>query len=104
MNKISKNFKNKNSYLRRKSEQLLQWERVIDILRSRADKAKDKNKIEIHNQIGKILVLKARCEYKLKQLQQAGNEKWVDFKASLENSCIELREAFLKASLKPIKD
>ena len=104
MKKILKNHKNKEAYLRRKLQQLQQWERVINILRSRADKSKDKSKTELRDHIRKILVLKARYEYKLRQLQQAENSKWDYLKTRLEKSWLELRDAFLKASSRPIKN
>ena len=104
MNKILKTLKNKESYIQRKSQQLRQWEHGINILRTRADKPKDKNNTEILDQIGKILVLKARSEYKLIQLQQSGNGKWNEIKAGLEKSLVGLRKSFLNASAKPNKN
>ena len=98
MNKILKNLKNKEAYLRRKLLQLKQWERVINILRSRAAKSNDKNKTELRHHIGKILVQKARTEHKLKQLQEAGDGKWDDCKIGFELSSGDLRDAILKAS------
>ena len=95
------NIKNRESYLQRRAEQLRQWERVIDKLISRADKAKDRSKTELGHHIVKIQVKKARTEAKLRQLHEAGNEKWDDIKADLEISWVELREAFSKASARP---
>jgi hypothetical protein len=103
MNKILKNLKSKESYLKRKSEQLHQWERVIKILSIRSNKSEANNKSEIRVHIGNILVQKARSEYKLKQLQQASNEEWNSTKTGLEKSWIELRAAFLIASARATK-
>jgi hypothetical protein len=94
------NLKNKESYLQRRAKQLQQWERVIDKLISRADKASGKSKTELHHHIVKIRVKKERAEVKLEQLQEAGNGMWDFLKADLENSWVELREAFLAASAK----
>ena len=92
---------NKESYLLRRAEQLQQWERVIDILISRADKAKDSGKTELRHHIVKIWVQKARTEVKLRHLHEAGKEKWDDLKADLEKSWGELRIAFSKAAARP---
>ena len=96
-----KNLINKESYLLRRAEQLHQWERVIDKLMSRADKAKNGSKVELQHHIVKIWVKKARTEVKLRHLREAGNGKWNDLKADLEKSWGELRETFLKASARP---
>jgi hypothetical protein len=92
------NHKNKESYLQIKAQQLRQWERVIDKLISRADKAKDKRETDLRHHIVKIQVKKARTEVILRHLHEEGNGKWDDIKAGLEKSWMELREAFLKAS------
>lgn len=93
-----KNLTKKESYLHRRAEQLVQWERVIDKLISRADEASGKHKTELRHHIIKIRVKKARTEVILRQLQEAGNGKWDEIKAILEISWRELRESFLKAS------
>ena len=98
MNKILENLKSKELYIQRKSQQLRQWEHVINLLRARADKSKANNKSELRKHIGNILVKKARSEYKLKLLQQASNEKWNASKTGLEKSWLELRASFLDAS------
>jgi hypothetical protein len=96
-----KNPKDKESYLQRRAQQLSQWDRVIEKLISRADRAKDKRETDLRHHIIKIQVKKARTEVKLRQLQEAETGKWDDIKAGLEKSWVELREAFLKASAKP---
>jgi len=90
----------KESYLHRRAEQLRQWERVIDKLSSRADKASGKHKTELRHHIVKIEVKKARTEVILRQLEKAENGNWHEIKAVLEISWRELRESFLKASAK----
>jgi hypothetical protein len=95
------NLINKESYLLRRAEQLHQWERVIDKLISRDERAKDRSKTELHHHIVKIWVKKARTEVKLRHLKDAEKGKWNDLKADLEKSLEELREAFLKSSTKP---
>jgi hypothetical protein len=90
--------------LQRRAEQLQQWERVIKKLMSRANKASDTNKTELHHHITKVLVTKARSKYKLWQLRNAGNEKWNEIKVGLEKNWVELRKAFLTASAKPNKE
>jgi hypothetical protein len=48
------NMNNKESYLQRKSDQLQQWERVMDRLIARAKKTEDKKKVQLLDQIEKI--------------------------------------------------
>ena len=94
-----KNWEYQESYLQRRSEQLKQWQRVIDKLKLRAAKALDsRSKNNLRNHIVKIQVQKARTEAKLNQLQETGSENWHAIRADLDKSWLELREAFLKAS------
>ena len=95
------NLNFKESYLQRRMEQLQQWDRVMEKLKSRAKKAKDKSSIDLHNHIGIIQAKKENTVNKLLQLKEAEIEKWDDFKASLEESWVDLRKAFLKASERP---
>ena len=92
--------KDKESYLQKRTKQLLQWDRVIDKLKFRADKAEDKRKTDLDHHIIKIQVKKARTEVKLRQLIRASNEMWDEIKNGLEKSWLDLRKAFLKASAK----
>jgi len=92
------NSQNKESYLHRKTDQLRQWERVIDRLVSRVDKADDGSKTKLQNRLTKILAKKANTEIVLKQLHDTGNEKWDNIRAVLEQNWLELREAFLETS------
>jgi hypothetical protein len=94
------NLKNKESYLYRRTEQLRQWERVIDNLTLMADKASGKRKTELLHHIIKIRVKKARTEVILRQLREAEDCKWDELKTILEISWRELRQSFLKASAK----
>ena len=94
------NLTKRESYLQRKAEQLQQWERVIDKLISRAEKASGKSETDLRHHIVKIRVKKEGIEVKLGQLQEAGNGMWDFLKADLEKSWVELREAFLEASAK----
>jgi len=95
------NLDHNETYLRRKTEQLRQWDGVIDKLTVRADKAVDKGRTDLQHHIIKIKVKKARTEVILRKLQQPDNENWNTLKAAFEKSWRELRETFLKASAKP---
>jgi hypothetical protein len=86
------------SYLQRRAIQLRQWQRVLDRLISRADKAEGKNRRDQHHHIIKIQVKKDRTEVKLRQLDRANNKIWDEIKTGMEKSWKELREAFLKAT------
>ena len=90
--------KDNKSYLNGRAEQMRQWDGIIDKLIHRANKQKDENHTELRHHIVKLQVKKARTEVKIRQLQEAGKEKWDDLKAGLEKNWIELREAFSKAS------
>ena len=90
--------KNKKSYLDKKSEQLQQWDKIIDKLIKRANNQRDDHHTELRHHIVKLQVKKARTEVKLIQLKEAGKEKWDVLKTGLEKNWLELREAFSKAS------
>jgi hypothetical protein len=87
-------LKNKDSYLQRKAEQLHQWERVMDNLIIRAQRASDNKKIEILDQIKRIKAKKASIKNQLKRMETSGEKEWQDEKDSLEKSWKELRDAF----------
>jgi hypothetical protein len=91
----------KEIYLERRIKQLKQWDRVIEKLKSRADKANDKTEEDLRHHIVKIQVKKARTEVRLRQLQNEDDNKWAFTKAGLEKSWLDLRNAILRASAKP---
>ena len=93
--------KNKESYMQRKAQQLIQWDRVIDKLQARADKAKDKSKSDLHRHIIKIKVIKARTAVILNRLRNADNGNWDNIRMDLEKSWGLLRRAFSNASVRP---
>lgn len=103
IDKTKEHSKEEKSYLKRRTIQLRQWERVLDKLISKADKAKDKRRRDLHHHIIKIQVKKDRTEVKLRQLIRASHEMWDEIKAGMEKSWRELREAFLKVSTRPKK-
>ena len=80
--------------MRRKAEQLRQWERVMDNLIDRAKKSEDKKKSELLNQIGKIKAKKTNIENQLKRIKESGENDWQKEKDGLEKSWKELRNAF----------
>lgn len=92
-------MKNKVSYLKRKTEQLHQWERVIDNLIDRANKTEDKERSEIFNQIENINVKKKSIENQLKRFKVSGDKNWQKEKVNLEKSWKELRNAFSNHTL-----
>ena len=85
---------NKRSYLLRKSEQLRQWQRVIDNLMVRARKDDVTAKAGLLNQIDKIKAKKVSIEDQLKQIAASGEEQWETDKALFEQRWKELRKAF----------
>jgi len=94
------NPEEKKSYLRERAEQMRKWDKIIDKLIVRSGKAKNKDNTELRHHIVKLQVKKARTDFKLRQLQEAGKEKWDDLKTGLEKNWVELRKAFSKASTK----
>ena len=92
------NLKNKKYYLRRRTKQLHQWDRVIDRMKARADKAQNQSKTEILRHIINIEVKKEGIALDLRNLKKAENEIWDNIKAKIEKSWVELRHAFLNPS------
>ena len=95
------NQKNKESYMIRKSQQLIQWDRVTDKLKLRVADARDKSKTDLRHHLLKIQVVKARTEAILRRLQIAENGNWYHIKSELEKSWRLLRQRFSKASARP---
>ncbi len=87
--------------MQRKAQQLIQWERVIDKLQARADKAKDKSKSDLRRHIIKIKIIKARTAVILNRLRNADNGNWDNIRMDLEKSWGLLRRAFAYASVRP---
>lgn len=100
LDKIKEHSIENESYLQRRAIQLRQWQRVLDRLISRAVKAEGKSRREQHRHIIKIQVKKDRTEVKLRQLSRASNKMWDNIKIGMEKSWKELREAFLKATIR----
>ena len=78
----------------RKSEQLRQWERVLDKLILRAQRADDTVRSGQLNQIEKIKAEKLSIEDQLKQIEVSGEEHWETEKAYFEKRWKELRNVF----------
>jgi hypothetical protein len=95
------NSHNKKSYLLRKSEQLRQWDRVLENLIVRAQKANESQKSFQMNQIEKIKAKKVSIENQLKKIEASGEEQWEIDKAGFEKSWKELRNAFSDTTTSP---
>jgi hypothetical protein len=93
------NMHNKKSYLLRKSEQLRQWDRVMENLLVRAHRAKAKEKSVLLKQIKKIKAKKVSIENQLQQVAASGEEQWESDKAAFEQSWKELRDAFSNTAI-----
>lgn len=93
-----KTIKAKQSYIQRKFKQLRQWDRVIEKLNSRSENISGQSKTDLDQHIRNILLIKASTEYKLFLLQQTGSNNWEDLKVNLEQSWLQLRNAFLNTS------
>ena len=52
------NLMNKELYIQRRTQQLQQWERVLNKLISRVDKTKDQNNTELFHQVFLLLINK----------------------------------------------
>jgi hypothetical protein len=90
-------MEDKKSYLEKLAAQLQQWDKDIDALKIKADKAKAEAKIEILKQIDELRAQKQTAQSRLTELQAAGDEAWDELKAGAEKSWTELKGAFKTA-------
>ena len=92
-------LKKRESYIYRRTEQLQQWDCVIERMKARAIKAKDQSKIDLLHHIVQIQVKRVRIAVNLKNLKETKNEIWDDMKSDIEIKWRELRNAILKAPI-----
>ncbi len=90
----------KKLYLQRKADQVQQWERVMENMIARANKAKDKERSEILNQIDNIKVKKENIEHHLRRCKISDEKDWKNEKNDLDKSWKELRDAFSSSAVR----
>jgi hypothetical protein len=88
----------KELYLQRKAQQLMQWDKVVDKLKTREAGAVMKFKTDLQHHILKIQVIKARTEAKLRNLRIADKSDWDASRQEMEKSWLRLRLAFSRAA------
>ncbi len=83
----------KEAYQEKVRAQFREWKADIEKLMARADKAKAEGKIEFYK---RAETLNAKYQAALKrsqELQEAGEDKWEEFKAGVEAALGEVKEA-----------
>lgn len=83
----------KEAYQEKTQAQLREWKADVEKLMAQADKAKAEGKIEFYK---RAETLNAKYQTALKrsqEMKEAGEDKWAEFKASVEAALGEVKEA-----------
>ena len=84
---------NRDEYVRRLQEKLVEWNAEIDTLVARAGEVKADAKQEYAEQIASLKVKQAAAREKIEELQQSGGSAWEDLKSGIELAWTAMGEA-----------
>ena len=87
----------KKAFMNALSSQLADWQKELNDLSAKANKAGTKAKAEIQNQIKDLNSKMDEAQSKLKQIQEVGDEAWDSVREGFEKSWTEFRGAFKNA-------
>ncbi len=88
------------NYFQKLTDQLNQWNDEIGKLKIKVGKARAGSKIALLNQIDELSAITKSAQDKLKQYRETGEHAWDNMKTGFENSWMEFKDAFSKASEK----
>ena len=86
------------AYEEKLDAQLKEWNAQIELLKTRADKAKAEVKIEYYKTIEALQGKQNEAKTKLRELKTAGDEAWEDVKKGAEKAWAEVKTAYHDAS------
>jgi len=87
----------KKEFLNSLQAQISDWQKELNDLGARADKAGARAKDELQAQIKELNAHLDEARGKLKQIQEVGPDAWEDVRAGFEKSWTEMRGAFRSA-------
>jgi hypothetical protein len=87
----------KNSFLKKMSEQLLVWDFQVDELKKKAEKAKGAAREEYEKQIKELATQKEALSIKFRELNKSGDEAWEILKNGIEKAATDLKSTFKNA-------
>jgi len=88
----------KKSYEQRLEAELNEWSAKIDVLKAKAAKTKADVEINFSEEIKMLEEKKNSAKEKLQQLQEAGDDAWVDLKSGIERAWSDLGSAISQAA------
>ncbi len=87
----------KDAYVKMMKAQLDEWSAEIDKLQAKAEKAEAGLRMEYSDEIDKVKNMRMAATKKFKELKEAGEDVWTDFKAGVDAAWKELGDEVQEA-------
>lgn len=81
-------------YEEKKEAVLRDWSARIDDLKKKADQSKADVKLKYYEQIETLRIKQENAKKRLRELKEAGGEKWESIKNSIEDALNDLKDSF----------
>lgn len=88
------------AYVAKIKEKMAKWQREIDKLEAKAEKAKDASKVKYQKQIAALREKSGEFEEKLEELRRSGGKAWEDLKEGVESAWKSLSDSIKSAKSK----
>ena len=88
----------RNQYIERLSARLHEWDAQIDVLKARAETAKEDARLSFKQQIIKLREDRERAADLLKELHEAGEQNWMTIRQRVDDLISDVKDIFRKAA------
>lgn len=87
----------RDEYIEKAKARLDQWNAEIDKLKAKADEAEADAKVRYQQQLQELRRHRDEAEKRIKDLQQAGDDAWMDLKTGFDKAWDSIGDAFERA-------
>ena len=88
---------NRKEYIDKLTIQLREWDKEIDTLEAKAEKAKADAEADYQNQLQELRSKRLAVETRVKKIQNAGEDAWEDLKTGTEEAVDAMKKAMSSA-------
>ena len=86
------------AYQDKSESQLREWDAEIEKLKAKADKADAESRIKYYEELEDLHTKRSRIANRLREMKEAGEDKWEDFKVEVERAWDDMRNSLQRAS------
>ncbi len=97
---INSNTERKQAYEAKVKAQLDKLNAQIEELKAKAEQAKAETAVTYHSSLEEVYAKRDAAQHKLEELQQAGEDAWLDIQIGFEKAWNDLSQAFSDAGKK----